>query len=346
MAPGAFPHVARGVSARSVPRALRSSRHAAAIKIDKEEMHRDGAQHPSRRRALLAARVRAQHGVATRGDLTAIGFSRRQLEGLLAHGWLHRIHQGVYVVGRRSLSIKGRWMAAVLACGPGALLCHRACGALRRLQRVAPVVIDVTVPTDRRVPGLRTHLRPGVACEERDVVDGIPCTSVAQTLLDLAAVVHRRQLERACDEAEVQRLVTLEELDALLARAKGHRGAAALRATLDEHAIGTTLTRSELEERALALIRGERLPRPIVNADVPGASGRLWQVDFWWPDHRVVLETDGHRFHSTRRAIEHDRRKDADLVAAGQRVLRGSFNQVAREPDLVARMLRVALAAP
>jgi hypothetical protein len=110
-----------------------------------------------------------------------------------------------------------------------------------------------------------------------------------------------------------------------------------------QHAIGTTLTRSELEERTLALCRRAQLPAPAVNADVAGASGRIYTVDFLWPAQRVVLETDGHAYHRTRSAVERDRRREADLVTAGHRVLRGTRLAVEREPDRMAVMLRVAL---
>jgi hypothetical protein len=137
--------------------------------------------------------------------------------------------------------------------------------------------------------------------------------------------------------------VDLQQLHELLARSRGRRGAATLRAVLAEHAIGTTLTRSELEERTLALCRRAKLPAPAVNADVAGASGRVYAVDFLWPQQRLVLETDGHAYHRTRSAIERDRRKDADLVTAGLRVLRSTWLAVEREPDRLASMLRVAL---
>lgn len=297
----------------------------------------------SRRQSRLGALAVAQHGAVTCGQLVALGFTRHQIRGLAEAGWLHRVHHGVYAVGRRSLSVKGRWMAAVLACGPGALLSHRCAGALHGLLRRSPPVIEVTAPFKRVFPGIRTHLCQTLEPQDGTAVHGIPCTSVARTLLTLAATTDRRRLERALDEAELQRLVTREDLHQLLTRSKGRRGAAALRAALDEHQPGTTLTRSELEELTLRVIQEAELPVPRVNATVAGASGRLWEVDFFWPGHRVVLETDGQRFHGTRRAVERDRHKEADITAAGERVLRTTWHQVAHDPALVARMLRMTL---
>jgi hypothetical protein len=260
-------------------------------------------------------------------------------------GWLHPVHRGVFAVGRRSLPRKGRWMAAVLACQPDALLSHRSAAALHGLLRTTPSVIEVTVPTKRGrdIRGVRTRFARRLEPQDRTIVHGIPCTSVALTLLNIAAVTSRRQTERVCDEAEVQRLVDLQDLQQLLERARGRRGAATLRAVLTDHAVGTTLTRSALEELTLALCRHAGLPAPAVNADAAGASGRWYTVDFLWPRQRVVLETDGHAYHRTRSAIERDRRKEADLVTAGLRVLRSTWRQVERQPDQIGRMLGVAL---
>jgi predicted transcriptional regulator of viral defense system len=320
------------------------SRQAGAMGIEVAIKHPGGAQHPSRRRDGLASLVAAQHGVVTHRQLLALEFSRREVQGMAGGGWLHRVHHGVYAVGRRSLSRKGRWMAGVLACGPSALLSHRCAAALHGIHRAAPTTTEVTVPADRAraIGGIRTYRCRWLEPQDR-TVEGVPCTSVALTLLDLAAVAGRRPTERACDEAEVQRLVDLQQLEELLERARGRRGAATLRAVLVEHAIGTTLTRSELEERTLALCRRAKLPVPAVNADVAGASGRVYTVDFLWPAQRVILETDGHAYHRTRSAVERDRRKEADLVTARHLVLRETWLAVEREPDRMARMLRVAL---
>jgi predicted transcriptional regulator of viral defense system len=306
---------------------------------------RDAALDSSRRREELGALAVAQHGAVEYRHLLVLGFTRHEIRGMVRAGWLHPVYRGVFAVGRRSLPSKGRWMAAVLACGPGALLSHRSAAGLHGLLRTTHSVIDVTVPTERGrdIAGVRTHLSRCLEPHDRTIAHGIPCTSVALTLLDIAAVTNRRQTERACDEAEIQRLVHLQDLQELLERSRGRRGAATLRAVLTEHASGTTLTRSKLEELTLALCRRAQLPAPAVNADAAGASGRVYTVDFLWPQLRVVLETDGYDYHRTRSAIERDRRKQADLVTAGLRVLRSTWRQVEREPDQIGRMLSVAL---
>lgn len=286
-----------------------------------------------------------QHGAVARRQLLALGFKRHEIEGMLRAGWLHRVHCGVYAVGRRSLGPKGRYMAAVLACGPGAVLSHRSAADHLGLRRSTHALIEVTAAFERRRPGIRA--RESRLLEERDrvVYDGIPCTSVALTLLNLAAVAPRRAVERACDEAEVQGLFDLAAIEELLGRRQRPPGAALLRAVLREHAITTTLTREGLEERTLTLFDDFGIPRPEVNVRVVCRPGVAPEVDFYWRRRRLVLEADGGRFHRTRAAIERDRRKEAELVRAGNRVLRCTWLQVEREPEPVALMVLAALAA-
>ena len=265
---------------------------------------------------------------------------------MLASGRLLPLYQGVYAVGHSALSRNGRLMAAVLARGPEPLLSHRAGAALQSIHRSTASYIEVTVPRQLgRIAGIRTYVCSRLEPQDRRVVDGIPCTSPALTLLNLAAVLPRRQLERACDEAEVQRLFDLAAIEDVLERFRGSRGAARLRAVLDEHAIGTTLTRPGLEELALAAFDRLGLPRPEVNVQLVCRPGVGWEVDFLWRRRRLVLETDGARFHFSPRQIERDRRKEADLVIAGYRVLRATYLQVEREADVVAAMVRAAMAA-
>jgi len=292
----------------------------------------------------LAAIAGAQHGVVARRQLLELGFSRDQIKRLRASQRLHVVHRGVYAVGHRALTEKARWMAAVLACGPGALLSHRSAAALRQLRRFPLSYVEVIVPSRRgRIQGVRAYISSRVQPQDRDIVDGIPCTSLALTLLNLAAVSPRRAVERACDEAEIQERFDLAAIDDILERSRGCRGAPLLRAVLAEHAIGTTLTRPGLEERALELLDAAGIPRPEVNVRLPCGAGVAPEVDFLWRRERLVLETDGHRFHSTRRQIERDRRKEADLVGAGYRVLRATWLQVQREPRTIVRMVAAAL---
>ena len=292
----------------------------------------------------LAALATAQHGVVARRQLLSRGFTRNEIQRMLANRRLLAVHRGVYAVGHLALSQRGRWMAAVLACGPGALLSHRSAAALWGLRQSAIAYVEVIAPTERGpIDGVRPRLCRLLQPRDRATVDGIPCTSIALTLLNLAAVLPRRGVERACDEAEVQQLFDLAAVEDVLARFRGARGSATLRGVLEDHAIGTTLTREALEELALALFARHGVPTPAVNATVFTPSGIPYEVDFLWRRERLVLETDGLRFHSTRRQIERDRRKEAELVRAGYRVVRMTWRQIEREPGTVALTLNAAL---
>lgn len=289
------------------------------------------------------ARVAAQqYGLLTRAQLRALGLGDTAISKRAAAGRLHRVHHGVYAVGHRALPARGAWMAGTLACGRGAALSHASAAALWEIAPEDPHAVHVTVPTagGRRRPGLVIHRDPTLARDEVRTRHGIRITTVARTLLDLAAILPTRALERALDQAAIARRLDLKALDALLSRRAGHRRAAKLRAALEGHRPGTTLTRSELEERFLVLCREHALPRPGVNRTVAGL-----EVDFVFELQRVVVETDGWRYHGTRAAFERDRRRDATLARAGYRTLRFSHRQLAEEAAAVAATVAAALGA-
>lgn len=249
----------------------------------------------------------------------ALGFTSRMIEGRLAHGQLHVLERGVYAVGHLALSRRGHWMAAVLAAGPDAVLSHRSAGVLWSVVRYDGP-IEITVPgKGRGRRGTRTH-SSRLASDERTVVDGIPVTTAARTLLDLAAVLPATRLARAVNEAEVLRLSDVVSLPELLLRHPRRRGSAALKAL-------TTATpavlRSELEHAFLAFAERFDLPRPVVNGTRSG-----YELDALWPDARVVVELDGRAFHATRQAFERDRAQDRRLVVEGWRVIRITWRQL------------------
>jgi very-short-patch-repair endonuclease len=285
----------------------------------------------------LAAR---QHGVISRGQLRRLGVSDSAVSRRVRAGRLHRVHPGVFAVGHAVLGARGRWMAAVLACGPGAVLSHASAGALWELRASAAAKIDVTVPRAGRGsrPTIRIHRPRSLPADEVTMHHGIPVTTPARTLLDLAATLERRPLERALDQAEVQELTDYPALAALARAHPHHRGARKLEAALATHAAGTTLTKGKLEERFLALCDRHGLPRPRCNTWVEG-----FEVDFLFADRRVIAETDSWRHHQTREAFERDRRRDAAHARAGYRTLRFTYRQVENEPRAVAEALRAAL---
>jgi very-short-patch-repair endonuclease len=294
-----------------------------------------GAIPVDRRAAAVAAR---QFGVVTYRQLVGCGLSRDRVQHRVAAGQLQRLWRGVYAFGHQELKPQGRLLAAVFACGSGAVLSHRSAAAHWGLLQTAAARIDVSVPrgggrTQR--PGIRVHTSRRLDPEDVTEREGIPITTVARTLVDLCAVANDRQLEKALEQAYVLRLLAPGAIDDALARAGG-RKTVALRRLLRAERRAATITRSELEERFLALVRRAGLPDPEVNA-------RLYdyEVDFLWRAQRRVIEVDGHAYHSTRQAASRDRRKDDDLETAGYRVTRFTADQVLHDPsDTLARTRR------
>jgi predicted transcriptional regulator of viral defense system len=297
----------------------------------------------------LAELVARQHGVVGLDQLLELGLSARAAQLRADAGRLHRIHHSVYsVMPLTLLGRNGRYMAAVLACGPSAAISHRSAAALLELRSTSRANIDVTIPqrSPRKHKRLDIHRSTTLAPEDVAPKHGIPCTTVARTLLDLAQVITRRQLERALDQAEILQLLDIHTLLDQIERNKARPAAKRLRAVLDEHYIGSTPTWSELEELLLAGCRRRDLPMPEVNGLVDPHDGdpNVLRVDFIWREHRVIVETDGYRTHGTRQAQEEDRWRDQRLQAAGWVVMRITWRQLTRNPDEVlerlARLLR------
>ena len=267
----------------------------------------------------------------------ALGFGKGAIDARVRSGRLWRVHQGVYAVGRPTLTLHGRFSAAVLSCGPGAALSHLAAGVLLGLLGERGPRIDVTVPGSggrRRRGAVIIHR---AALPDTDVTNkhGIPVTTPARTLIDLADLLPRRRLERALDEAAYLRLDVTD-----LQPRPGRRGSGTLAELIQRHDPGTTRTRSDLEERMLSLLHRFRLPTPEVNSSIEG-----YTVDFAWRAQRLIVETDGWAAHGTRSAFERDRRRDVDLLAAGWRVLRVSYERLERAPEWVAERIAEALRA-
>ena len=282
-----------------------------------------------------------QHGVVGRAQLIALGVSGQAIAWRLKQGRLHPVHRGVYLVGHTVAPAKAMEMAAVLACGEFALISHRSAAALWQIVAARPGdLIEVTVTSGghRERPGIRVHRSRTIAPKDIRKLERIPLTSPARTLLDLATVATPRVLEQAISEAESRRLVRRSELRALLDRASNVPGSAALRSALEQDG-GPALTRSQAEERLLGLIRAARLPSPDTNINLAG-----FEVDFVWPDQKLVVEVDGYRFHSSRAAFERDRRRDAKLGELGFRVIRVTWRQLVDEPHAVVAGIAAALA--
>lgn len=283
-----------------------------------------------------------QHGVVARAQLLAAGVGPDVLDRRLGRGQLRPLHRGVYLVGPL-MTGHAREMAAILACGPAAVVSHGTAASLWGLlpPQEADAEVDISLRRGhRRRAGLRIRRVPTLQPGEVTVLDGIPLTTPARTLRDLPYSAPARDVERALAEAYARRLVTPEGMRKLLERRKGVRGSRPLRSFLEGHA--PAMTRSEAEERFLYLVRKARLREPEVNVPLAGH-----EVDFLWRPERLVVEVDGFAYHRSSRAFETDRCRDADLAAAGMRVVRVTWRQIAEEPEaLLVRLAQALLTRP
>lgn len=289
--------------------------------------------------ARIAAVAARQHGVVALLQLLELGLTYHQVVSRVGRGLLHPIHRGVFAVGYLRPTTSGRRVAALLAVGPGAAISHRQALGVWGVLRPRSTVIELTAVTERRTRrGIRLHCGPlppeEVTRKDRVLV----VTTPARSLLDSACDLPDRLLERTIDEAERLGLLDRRALAATLECNRGRRGRARLVSALESHRPGSTLTRSELEERFLALCRKHGLSQPEVNVEIGP-----FIVDFLWRDRRLIVETDGRASHATTASFERDRFRDAQLTIAGYRVVRYTWRRVTREPAQVARELRALL---
>ena len=282
-------------------------------------------------------------------QIVSLGLSASAVRSRVARGRLHVVFPRVVAVVPPSLlRPKGLIMAAILACDAGTAASHRSSSMLFELRLPQRRWIDVTTPGARghRRAGIQIHDGLTLTAADTILVDNIPCTTLARTLLDVAETGTRREVERAIDRAEQQELLDMRALDAVLAGANRRRGAKLLRAVLAEHRAGSTLTRSELEEAFLAICRAAGLPPGAVNAWIPFPDGGGAEADFLWREQRLIAEVDGRSVHATQRSFQSDRRRDQRLMLLGWRVVRFTWQQVTFEPAYVAKTLHGLLERP
>jgi very-short-patch-repair endonuclease len=284
--------------------------------------------HPDERVARIAAR---QHGLVSHRQLAAVGLSPNAVAGRVRKGQLLRIHRGVYAVGHMQRTSEARWMAAVMACGPEAVLSHLDAAALWRIYDGAGARVHVTRRTKagQSASNVRVHRARTLDPADVTVKAGIPVTTVARTLVDLGDVLGRDRILRAIREAEYLRLLDLDSLTAAVGRAHGRRRLRLIRHALADHRPGQ-IVRGELEHRFLELVRSADLPEPETNIRVR-TPRRTYTVDCLWPAQRVAVELDGRGAHERTMAFESDRRRDSALNAIGLRPVRYTWYRVTNE---------------
>jgi len=287
--------------------------------------------------------ARARHCVITRGELSALGLSDSGIQHRVDTGRLHRKYSSILAVGRPDLPLDGLFLAAVLACGPKAVLSHRSALRKYELGRGGTYRIDVTAPRSiKPKPGIRLHRPLSLDALDTTILDGIPITTVPQTLLDVAAPAYRLNVGRLLHEAAVQQLLDMRAVWAVLARQPNHPGARRLdRASREE----VPFTRSELEVAALALFRSFSLPEPQTNQWISDGA-KLVEVDFVWRDARLIVEVDGSRYHSTRWRRRQDAAKTAALRTQGWTVMRFADIEINGTPTHVATTILTAIRGP
>src|SRR3954454_634415 len=271
--------------------------------------------------AVISRLAGLRHGVVRRATLTAAGLTRGEIDSRIARGALHRVHRGVYAVGHRSLSAEGRWLAAVLACGPGSVLSHTSATALWKIaeERGGP---HVTAPHRLRPPAVVAH-EGRLTGADVTIRAGIPVTSPARTLADLAHSLDDQDLERVMREAQFRGLFNRQAIRDALTR----RPSVQLRELLDD----LNPTQSALEDAFLRLCRRHGIPKPHAQF----RDGRR-RPDFVWPDARLVVELDSWSAHSTPHAFQADRTQSNAVQLAGWTILRFTYRDVTRRPQLVA----------
>ncbi len=290
------------------------------------------------RDTAIWALVGRQHGVIARRQLLEVGLSPRQIERRIASGRLHPTWRGVYAVGRPELDRHGRWMAAILACGPGAALSHGSAAALWGFGKQQGSTIDISVPVRRRgrLRGIRIHRRTEAVLEDVLTHDGIRLTSPIRTLIDQATRLTSMQLERAVNEADKLDRVRADGLRESLDGYRSQPGVAPLRKLLDPLAF--RLSDSELEQRMRPLARSAGLPAPETRAWVNG-----YEVDFYWPELGIVVEADGLRYHRTASQQKRGLERDQAHLVAGMWPLRFSHWQIRYDRAHVQKILRSAV---
>lgn len=291
-----------------------------------------------RSHAGLAELAKRQYGVVTFAQLRGLGFSKAAIGRASRARRLHRVHQGVYAVGHGILPRRGRCLAAVLACGEGAVLSHGAAAWLTGLLPGLPQTIDVTVPRKGgRHPDIAVHHAPALGRAECRVLVGIPITTLERTLLDVAAARSAWDLNTAVERAERRGILDLGAVDTMIRRRRGNRGVARLRIATEIYR-DPVFSRARSERLFLAMVKAAALPRPAINTWV-----EKFEIDAYWERERFAVEVDGWEAHGTRQAFEDDHLRWEEMKLSGIEVVPISARRVEKHPAEVGRHLRLLL---
>jgi very-short-patch-repair endonuclease len=304
-------------------------------------------QSASDRDHLVGSLADRQYGVVSRRQLLAAGIGRGAIARGVEAGRLRAVFRGVYAVGHVALSREGQWMATLLACGKGAALSHRTAGTIWSLLAAPVLPIDVitTSGKGRKLAGITTH-RMLLDPIDALVIDDLRVTTPSRTIVDLAGMLEGRALRDVVERAQDLRRFDANDIAATLTRVPPRRGTRRLEDLITLLAPDRDRARSHLERLFLALTRKAMLPKPVVNDEIAGRSR-----DFAWPAQRLVVETDGYRYHASRQARRRDNRRDRSLTALGWRPVRFTYEEIVLEPAEVAAELAgllrgVALCTP
>jgi very-short-patch-repair endonuclease len=275
-----------------------------------------------------------QHGVVSRTQLRALGLGEDVIDRATSSTRLHPLFHGTYAVGHANVSRNGRLLAATLACGPGAVVSHGTAAELLGIREFVPEEVDViaAVEAGRKISGIRRwHVPPPRPGEVR-VHEGVPCTGPSRTIVDLAGVLGEPALRGAIEGAKVAGMLDVAEIDAILA-GRRRRGSRSLRLVLDDwrRYPAEIRVRSRLEAKLLPLLTRRGIPIPRVNHKL-GVGAKRYELDFLWPEHRLVVETDGGRYHGNPFARARDSERNRALRAAGYEVRRLSWSDLVDRP--------------
>jgi very-short-patch-repair endonuclease len=309
--------------------------------------------HSGKRWSSVNELATRQHGVVSRRQLRALGISDSSIEKAVIGRRLHPGFRGTFGVGLAPAGNRARMMAAVLACGRGAVVSHLTAAHLLGLRDPLPASIEVIAPraSGRGIDGIRRRHVPLPNGSEAGQCEAIPCTSPSRTIVDLAGILSERSLRRTVERAAVLRMLDAPSIERSLSERR-RRGAPTLRAILSPwRSSGSVQSvrlakdpphlRSELETRLFALIRASDLPTPACNHRIAVGDGNATlEVDFLWPTQSLVVEADGRDFHDNPLAFERDRKRDRELQSSGYRVIRFTHRQIEREPVAVIAAIR------